>query len=220
MDTQEQVLLKNHDLKNYMSAAYSYLDLFTSEHPQLQNNEHIVTTKNILSTSFEKSKEIHALFRDMLKSAAAPQFERVNIQTMLNENAKSFYQKISGIYALEIRDTYSLLREPRFSRINISETKEAEENIFSNAFKAHATRVAVHHEMKDRFMVSTYTDNGDGMTQNEIDCFMMASCGDGISSGIGSRNIMRCAVRHRTPLTIISEKGKGMTIRIVTPYIA
>ena len=98
------------------------------------------------------------------------------------------------------------------------ETMEAEENIFSNAFMAHATHIDVHQEMKEMFMVSTYADNGDGMTQDQIDRFMMATFGDGISCGIGSRNIMRCAVNHKSPLTISSEPGKGTTIRIVTPY--
>lgn len=218
MDQKEQMLLKNHDLKNYMSAAYSYLDLFTSEHPQLSDNEHIVTTKNILSTSFEKSKEIHALFRDMLKAAVPSHIKKVKVQTILNDVAKPFYDKIRGIYTLEIVDTYTTLDEPKFARLNMNETMEAEENIFSNAFKAHATHIDVHQEMKEMFMVSTYADNGDGMTQDQIDRFMMATFGDGISCGIGSRNIMRCAVNHKSPLTISSEPGKGTTIRIVTPY--
>ena len=154
----------------------------------------------------------------MLKAAVPSHVEKVNVQTILNEVAKPFYDRIRGIYALEIVDTYTLLDVPKFSRINMNETKEAEANIFSNAFKAHATRVDVHHEMKESFMVSTYADNGDGMTQDQIDRFMMATFGDGISCGIGSRNIMRCAVNHKSPLTISTEPGKGTTIRIVTPY--
>ena len=219
MNTQEQVLLKNHDLKNYMSAAYSYLDLLTHENPNLCGNEHIVSTMNILNCSVEKSKEIHALFRDLLKSSQPAGFERVQIQTLLMHEAVQSYERLRGIYALDVVENYELIDEPKFGLIHIAETKQAEENIFSNAFKAHATRVAVRHEMKEMFLVSTYADNGDGMTQDEIDIFMMAIYGDGISCGIGSRNIMRCAVNHKSPLTVTSGKGKGTTIRIVTPYM-
>ena len=218
MNTQEQALLKKHDLKNYMYAAHSYLDLFIHENPQHISNQHIISTKCILNSSYEKANEIHLLFKDILKTACPDHFESVNIQSMLRDTAPAFYCKLRSIYPIEIVDSYDIIGEPRYSLISTHETMAAEENIFSNAYKAGATRITVHHHMKEEFMVSTYTDNGRGMTQDEIDMFMAARTGDGVSRGIGSRNIMRCAVNHKTPLTITSEKDKGTTIRIVLPY--
>ena len=215
----QQALLKNHDLKNYMSAAYSNLDLLTRENPQLGSNEHIVSTMNILSCSFEKANEIHSLFGNF-SEVPLSSFETTNVQAQLLQHARPFYKKMSGIYSLDITDIYTLLDTPKFRLENEYETMEAEENIVSNAFKAGATRVEIRHHMKEEFMVSTYADNGSGMTQNEIDMFMAARAGDGVRRGMGSRSIMRCVMNHKMPLTISSEKGKGTTIRLVVPYTA
>ena len=115
MNTHEQAILKNHDLKNYMYAAYSYLDLFTHENPQYISNEHIVSTKCILNSSYEKANEIHLLFKDILEISCPSHYENVNIQSMLRDMAPPFYRKLRTIYPIEISDSYDIIGAPKFS---------------------------------------------------------------------------------------------------------
>lgn len=119
---------------------------------------------------------------------------------------------------ITIDDTYKTIDDERYLLVNPEILKHFRENIVTNAIKAHATQLDIDHEMKESCIIITYSDNGDGMTAEEVDKVMLTQHGDGVLHGIGTKNILKIAEDHGVSLTYASEPGKGTTIRAVIPY--
>ena len=66
--------------------------------------------------------------------------------------------------------------------------------------------------------MGTFTDNGKGMSQEELDKTILFKHGDGKVHGIGTRSIVEGASKHGYSISYSSIEGQSTTIRTLVPY--
>jgi len=212
----------NHDIKNYIGNSITILQLLELENPNLVGGENIEIVTEGLYRAVELSNDVAYNITNNSKNKKTTCNSGmliVNLNRYLDETIKPIYTQLRKRTGLTINDTYKILEEDKFISINHALIMSFKENIISNALKAGATNLNVHHEMKTYCEITTYKDNGNGMTQDELDKIILSLHGDGVINGLGTQNIFKVAEEIGFHVSYTSTEGKGTTVRIIHPYI-
>lgn len=219
--TESEISLINHDLKNNVGAAISYLQLLSLDYPELDDNEYIQAVTAVLVRANELSQDIAVLSHPSENIDESSGLIKLNLKEHIFPLVKASYEDIHIMYPqLTIKLEVIESEDEKIVWANPKTLPQFRENIINNAIKAGATTLVVRHEMKESCFLMTYEDNGKGMTDEEIDNIMLAQHGDGVINGIGTKNILKIAREHNGHIYYSSEVGKGTTIRGVIPYVS
>lgn len=223
-NTELDVALINHDCKNYIGVAMSHLELLTFENNEMIGNENIECALEALDRTLELSNEIAINSNKQIKNNQKTECSKVSLITVdvnqhLEEKTKPIYEKLRKRFHIKINDTYKTIGKHKYIAINHRLMMSFRENIISNAINAGASKIDIHHEMKENYGVVTYRDNGKGMSQDELDKLPLLLHGDGEIHGLGMMSIFNTAKEIGFYVSYSSIPGKGATVRIVYPYV-
>lgn len=221
VDNETDIALINHDLRNNVGAAVSFLQLLIMSSPQLKDNEYLKSALANLNHSLELSLAISKNCKVDKKVITGKRTDLsiVPIKEYWQEYAKQAYNNLRTMYGIEITENYKTIDEEKYIAINFEEIDRARENVINNAVKAGATRIDVDCEMRETYAVIIISDNGKGMSQEDIDKIMLSRHGDGIIHGLGTQSLIRALCDHGFYMAYSSEPGKGTSIRVICPYI-
>lgn len=222
LENKSDIAFINHDIKNYIGNSISILRMIKLENPDLVGGECVEIVIDGLYRAIELSNDIAYNIESTTenkKPASNSGMMTVNLNRHLDEKTKPIYEQLRKRTGLTINDTYEILEEDKFIFINHALIMSFRENIISNALKAGATRLDIHHEMKKHYGIATYKDNGKGMTQNELDKIILSLHGDGVICGLGTQSIFKVAEEIGFHVSYTSVEGEGTTIRIIYPYV-
>lgn len=220
-NVESNLLFINHDLRNLIGAAISNLQLLTFDAPDFIKNKNLTASVECLNQAIQLSEDMSTNYKDnVIHEKHNPKYNMVIIPIIehLNNITKPAYKKLNKMYPIEIIDSYILNKEEKFIEVNQTTLARVRENIINNAINAGATKLDIVFEMKEYGIVIIFQDNGNGMTQEELDKLFLKQHGDGIIHGLGSKSIFKTAEEHGIFVSYVSEKGKGTTIRAVCPY--
>jgi len=219
-DKEQEILFANHDLRNKIGIAISHLQLLTMENPDLQKSRYITAAVESLNIAVKFTETIvEKLSPDESSNENSSDLIVASVKNQLNNHTKPDYQKMKDVYPLDIEDSYDLLDEDKFIAINPHTLSRLRSNIIHNAINANAKSLHAHYEMREYCIVVSFTDDGDGMTQDEIDMLMLSQHGDGKVHGIGTKFILETAKDHGFLVSYSSKLGQGTVMRILCPYI-
>lgn len=221
VNNETDIALINHDLRNNVGAAISFLQMLTISYPQLKDNEYLKRVVANLNHSVELSGTISQNCK-VDKSRITGHRSDLNVVSIKQywaEYTKKAYENLQNMYDVEINVSYKTLEEDKYIAINFGEIDRARENVINNAVKAGATKIFMEGVMKESYAVIIIHDNGEGMTQEDIDKIMLSRHGDGVIHGLGTQSLVKAVCDHGFYMTYSSEPGIGTTIRVICPYI-
>lgn len=223
-NTEFDVALINHDCKNYIGVAMSHLELLTFEHNEMVGNENIECALEALDRSLELSNEIAINSNKQIKNNQKIECSKVclinvDVNRHLEEKTKPIYEQLRKRFHIKINDSYETIGEQKYIAINYRLMMSFRENIITNAINAGASKIDIHHEMKENYGVATYHDNGKGMSQDELDKLPLLLHGDGAMHGLGAMSIFNTAKEIGFYISYSSIPGEGSTVRIIYPYV-
>jgi len=228
MRENKKALFLNHDVNNQAGIALGYFELLLDKVSDLKDNPYASYIVKALLRTRELSSDLAlTCIEEDDNARAKPEndFTKVSVQEHLVKIAKPSYEKMMEGHDITVNVRTTLLDEEKFCYVIDPNTfVRVRENIISNAVEAGATELNVHLEMKEYCVVFSFKDNGEGMTQDELDRVMLCRYGDGRIHGVGTRSILDAAKEHGCSITYSSEKaagtgtGTGTTIRVLAPY--
>lgn len=223
-NTEFDVALLNHDCKNYIGVAMSHLELLTFENNEMVGNENIECALAALDRMLELSNEIAINSNRQVKNNQKTEFSKVSliivdVNRHLKEKTKPIYEQLRKRFHIKINDTYKTIGEQKYIAINHRLMMSFRENIITNAINAGATKIDIHHEMKENYGTATYRDNGKGMSQDELDKLPLLLHGDGEIHGLGTMSIFNTAKEIGFYISYSSIPGEGTAVRIIYPYV-
>lgn len=224
INTEFDVALINHDCKNYIGIAMSHLELLTFENNEMVGNENIECALEALDRSLELSNEIAINSNKQIKNNQKIECSKTSLLTVdvnrhLEEKTKPVYEQLRKRFHIKINDTYKTIDAHKYIAINHRLLMSFRENIITNAINAGASKIDIHHEMKENYGVATYRDNGKGMSQDELDKLPLLLHGDGKIHGLGTMSIFNTAKEIGFYISYSSIPGEGTTVRIIYPYV-
>lgn len=209
-----------HDVKNYIGAAISHLQLASIKNEDLEDNIHITASLDSLWLALNSVREIAINDETNSLDESASEYVQMSVSEHIVENTQPFVDSLRKIYpTTDINDSFSPKGEDKYVMVNAKSFNQAIGNIIGNAVDAGASTIDIHTVMRAYCLVITIHDNGSGMTSEDVDKIMLSQFGDGKSYGIGTKSILITAAEHDFPLTYTSEEGEGTTIKILMPYI-
>jgi len=219
MSESKNVLFLNHDVNNHLGIVMGSFELLMQKHPELQKNPHAGRVTEGLLRARDISHELAKTYQHAEKSVLIKKdFLLISVQEHFLKNSQPAYDKLMEIYNIKINLHVTLIAPPKKAYLNPIELVRLRENIVSNAIAAGATELDVHLTMKESYLVGTFTDNGKGMSQEELDKTILFQHGDGMVHGIGTRSIVEGATKHGYSISYSSIEGKGTSIRTLVPY--
>jgi signal transduction histidine kinase len=219
MNESKNVLFLNHDVNNQLGIVMGSFELLLLKTPELQQSPYAERVTKGLLRAREISRELAQTYKDSDKSELSNKdFLLIGVQEHFLKNSEPAYEKLMEIYNIKINLHVTLIDAPKKAYLNPVELVRLRENIISNAVAASATELDVHLEMKETYLVGTFSDNGKGMSQEKIDKILLFQHGDGIVHGIGTRSIVEGANKHGYSISYSSIEGQGTTIRTLVPY--
>jgi len=219
MSINKNLLFLNHDVNNHLGIALGYFELLIQQNPELQHNSYTSHVTKGLLRARDLSHEIAQTYHSSNKAEQDQKdFVLISVQEHFLNNSKPAYDQLMEIYNIKINLQVTMIDEPKCAYLNPVELVRLRENIVSNSIAADATELDVHLEMKETYLVATFTDNGKGMNQEELDKIILFQHGDGKLHGMGSRSIVEGASKHGYSISYSSIKGKSTTIRTLVPY--
>jgi signal transduction histidine kinase len=219
MSVDKKLLFLNHDVNNHLGIALGYFELLMQKNPELQHSNYAALVTKGLHRARDLSHEFAQTYQDSNETDLTKKdFVLIAVQEHFLKNSKPAYDQLMEIYNIKINLQVTMIDEPKSAYLNPVELIRLRENIVSNAIAAGATELDVHLEMKDTYLVGTFTDNGKGMNQEKLDRIILFQHGDGKLHGMGSRSIVEGANKHGYSINYSSTEGKGTTIRTLVPY--
>jgi len=219
MSINKNLLFLNHDVNNHLGIALGYFELLIQQNPELQHSSYTSHVTKGLLRARDLSHEIAQTYHSSNKAEQDQKdFVLISVQEHFLNNSKPAYDQLMEIYNIKINLQVTMIDEPKCAYLNPVELVRLRENIVSNSIAADATELDVHLEMKETYLVATFTDNGKGMNQEELDKIILFQHGDGKLHGMGSRSIVEGASKHGYSISYSSIKGKSTTIRTLVPY--
>lgn len=190
---------KVHDLRNSIGGALSFLDLLTIENEELASQEYIVAAIEGLNHAIEASKEISISIETDCQERPNnnkkgnendDSLVATSVFTQLKEYMPKEYERLNKKHPIDITYSCTLGSEDKYFAINQSKISSLRENIISNAINAGATEIRAHYEMKEYCFIVIFTDNGSGMSEDEVNKLLLKQLGDGKVHGLGTRAIL------------------------------
>ena len=216
MSENKNVLFLNHDVNNHLGIAMGSFELLLLKNPELQHSPYAERVTNGLLRARDLSHELARTYQE--SDLTDKDFLLISVQEHFLKNSKPAYDKLMEIYDIKINVQVTMIDEPKKAYLNPVELVRLRENVVSNAIAAGATELDVHIEMKETYLVGTFTDNGKGMSQEELDKTILFQHGDGKVHGIGTRSIVEGASKHGYSISYSSIEGQSTTIRTLVPY--
>lgn len=211
-----------HDLRNAIASAISCIEyILYADDPDV-SKEILEVAKNSLHESIKLSEDISYNIKKICKRnkmQSKDGFTLMTTQEYCKEHAMRGYELLRKKHRIKIYDTYSFLKNPKYIYVNTALLHSVRSNIISNAENAGASEIHIHFEMKEHYITISISDNGRGMTQEEIDAIYAKKHGDGIIHGIGTSIIIDALKEHGTHTIYHPKKGKGCSIRVICPYL-
>ena len=222
LKNKQDVLSINHDIKNYIGNSITILQLLEIDNPKLKGIKNISYAIEGLYRAIELSSEIAAISHQRInnKHNSLPKdCIKTEANSYLRDQTKEIYNTLRKRFYVNINYTYKLINEKKYSITNQKLMMRFRENIISNAVHAGASEINIHHEMKDFCEVSTYIDNGKGMSDDELDKLALSQYGDGIINGLGNAIMSQIAKEMGFHFSYTSIENKSTTVRIIYPYV-
>lgn len=209
-----------HDVKNYIGAAISHLQLASIEHDNIEDNHNISASIDSLWLALHSAREIAENGSTIESGELASGYVLVSVNEHVTGNTQPFIVSVRKIYPeVDINFSYSPKEEKKYIEVHAKSFNQAMGNIIGNAVNAGASKIDIHIVMRAYCVVITIHDNGRGMSSEDVDKIMLSQFGDGKAHGVGTKSILITAADHDFPLTYTSVEGEGTTIKILMPYI-
>lgn len=210
----------NHDINNGLGIALGYTDILLQSE-ELKDNPYLnKILSNLLRTSelsVELSKTCATMSDDEINNVPDG-FSVILVKRHFQNNIPKAVVDLRQRFNISIDTSFTSIEEDKFVCINPEEIARVRENIISNAVDAGATHVQMDYKMSSYGLIVTISDNGKGMSGEEIDKLQLKMLGDGTVHGLGTKSILETAKSHHMPLTYHSQLGEGTTIRALVPY--
>ena len=215
-DKKEKFII--HDLRNKIFLAKSCLDVATDLYPDLTDNVW-------LERSNEASNRAHELLDELLSSnklaeAIEGESDKVswNLREYIETHAKPDLEALQNQYSINIEVICHFHEEEKYVRLNDLTIKRIKDNVVDNAINAGSKHLVVDYDMKDDYYIVTFTDNGCGMSAEQLDSLLLKQFNKDNVHGLGTQFIIATAKDHNFVLTYHSELGLGTTVRFLCPY--
>lgn len=219
MSENRDILTLNHDVNNQLGIAMGNFEIMMLKFPDIKQTHYAERLENGLLRARDLSYELAQNYKDEDKPELNKNdFVLISVQEHFLNNSQPAYDKIMEIYNIKVTLQVQTIDEPKMAYLNPKELVRLRENIVSNALQAGATELHISLEMKDSYLVATFTDNGKGMNQDELDKIILFQHGDGKVHGIGTRSIVEGANKYGYSINYSSVLGQGTTIRTLVPY--
>lgn len=209
-----------HDVKNYIGAAISHLQLATVENDDLEGDRNIAASIDALWLGIKSAREIAVNAKPSSSDKSSVEYILTSVKEHITTNTAPYIESLRNIYPkIEINNAYNAKKEEKYIEVNPKSFNQALGNIIGNAVEAGASVIDIHFVMRAYCLVITIHDNGSGMSSEEIDKIMLSQFGDGLIDGIGTKSILVTAAEHDFPITYTSVEGEGTTIKMLIPYV-
>ena len=219
MSTDKDILALNHDVNNQLGVAMGNFEIMMLKFPDLQETVYAERIEKGLLRARDLSHELAKTYSDANTiNLNKKDFVLLSVQEHILNNAQPEYDQLMEIYGINITLQIKFIDEPKKAYLNPTELRRLRENFVSNSLNAGATEINVQLEMKETYLITTFTDNGKGMTQEALDKILLFLHGDGIIHGLGTRNIVEGANKHGYSINYTSVLGEGTSIRALVPY--
>ncbi|MCG6872577.1 MAG: ATP-binding protein [Gammaproteobacteria bacterium] len=218
--TEFNLLFATHDVKNFIGAALSYLQLATIKNNDLENDVDIAASIESLWAALNSAREIALNAEPAKTDKSSTGYSLTPAKEHITTNTAPFIDSLRKLYpTIEINSSFNTREEDKHIAVNPESFNQAIGNIIGNAVEAGASVIDIHTVMRAYCLVITIHDNGSGMSSEEVDRIMLSQFGDGLVDGIGTKSILITAAEHDFPLTYTSVEGEGTTIKFLMPYI-
>jgi len=221
-NTEPDLAFKVHDLRNSINGALSFLQLLTKRNAEPGSQKYLAHSVEALEHATKTTEEISVLLEPGSTVHDLPPDRDVVIVSAfsyLGEHVAREYEEFARLYPLDIKFSYHLLEEDKNVAFNPAQVFSLRQNIVTNALDAGATELKIHYEMKDYCFVLTFTDNGRGMNEDEVNQLLLKQHGDGRIHGLGTKAILSTAYEHQAVVTYSSQPGQGTQVKILLPYV-
>lgn len=219
-----------HDLRSKISAAVSFVELLERDSPEVASNPLLESIRECLSGAIDSSRELSLALTDPEEAsqakpgsvAASPDTSRQKFapaKDVITVHAPAAYAALSRQFPIEIDYSYVLLDGDYVLSMGAREITSIRENVVANAVDSGASRLEICYEMKEYGLLITMSDNGRGMSADELNRLRLQQLGDGRVHGLGTRRILTAARSQDSVVTYISAPDEGTTVSILCPYI-
>ena len=207
-----------HDLRNRIFQAKSCLDIATELNPELAENVW-------LERSNAASLRAHQLLNELLSSRnfinkQAPDSDKAiwNLAEYIETRAKPDFESLQKQYSIAIDVQCHFSDETKYVSLNDLTIKRIKDNVVDNAINAGSTKLVVEYLMKDSYYSVSFSDNGKGMSSEQLDNLLLKQYQKGDIHGLGSQFLTATAKEHNFVLTYHSTLNEGTTVRFLCPY--
>lgn len=211
-----------HDLRSKISAAVSFIELLERELPQAASSQYTQSLKECLQGAIVASQEV-SLALSVEDSAAhdslASKIKLASAKEVASVHAPEAYAVLESQYPIEIQYSCKVFEGEYFVAMQAREIASIRENVVTNAVASGATKLSILYEMKEYGLRMVMSDNGKGMSQDELDRLRLLRLGDGRIHGLGTRRIFSSVDAHDAAVTYDSVVGQGTTVTILCPYV-
>jgi signal transduction histidine kinase len=210
-----------HDLRNFVGCAANSVQLKSIRNDRDSQGMYDEVIFESCRRAIDLTTEVSSFLQTYGKEIPIideSNFSLVDIKHLYLEIVKPSYERTRKLFPIELNATFTTLDSVRFGYLDLRSLERLRENIINNAVNAGATKMDIHYDMKDSYGVVTFSDNGCGMSQEQLDMLVMKMYGmDGIH-GIGTQSVFRTVEQHGFAVVFSSEIGVGTTVRVLCPY--
>ncbi|MCO4780766.1 MAG: HAMP domain-containing histidine kinase [Candidatus Cloacimonetes bacterium] len=217
---ENEIIYYFHDLRNKMSQAKSCMYVAMDDHESLRENEWL----NLCTEAIDLGTEIlndglNSFTSSHISNAIHHEHVRIELQDFISAWIKEPYKLSQAKADIKFVLTSNLLDVPKFVELHPQKLYRLRDNIVDNAIEAEASKITINIDMKDDYFVITCIDNGNGMSQDQIDQILLNKYKKDNLHGIGTQYLLNTVKTHRSVVTIDSHLGEGTTLRFLCPYV-
>lgn len=213
-----------HDLRSKAAAGLSFIELLQRESPDLEANRLLKSVQEclegVIASSCELSQTVASF--SVVANSPSPQSRKMtaSAKDVVTRYAPDSYAALARQFPIEINFSSQVSEEDHWVQMEVREIASIRQNVVANAVAAGASKVDVCYEMKDYGLLITITDNGCGMTEDELNLLRLQQLGDGRVHGLGTRRILSAVNSQEAVVAYDSEPGVGTTVSILCPYVS
>ena len=207
-----------HDLRNRIFQAKSCLDIAAELHPDIGNNVWIERSNAAFQRAHQLLNELLANNNQLNSQNNISDKTLWNLEQYIETRAKPDFESLAKQYAIEIEVQCSFTKDDKFVSLNDLTIKRIKDNVVDNAINAGSTKLKVEYIMKESHYTVIFSDNGQGMSSEQLDALLLKQYKKDEIRGLGTQFLTATAADHNFVLTYQSEPKQGTTVRFLCPY--
>ena len=207
-----------HDLRNRIFQAKSCLDIAAELHPEIGKNIWIERSNTASQRAHQLLNELLANNNLLNTQNTASDKALWNLEQYIETRAKPDFESLAKQYGIEIDIQCTFTKDDKFVSLNDLAIKRIKDNVVDNAINAGSTKLNVEYIMKESHYTVAFSDNGHGMSSEQLDTLLLKQYNKDEIHGLGTQFLTATAAEHNFVLTYQSEPKLGTTVRFLCPY--